>query len=121
MIHPVVIGLLAASQFAQHSDIDWTYGPVGWLIVSPRFHARHHSAALEDVNVNFSSLLVIWDQLFGTARKIPSRPLAYGLVAPEDDVPPSFFGQQLYPFLFLLRSARRFLRGSPTEYQEPTK
>jgi sterol desaturase/sphingolipid hydroxylase (fatty acid hydroxylase superfamily) len=51
-IPPVVLGLLAASQFAQHSDIDWTYGPVGRVIVNPRFHARHHSAAPEDSNVN---------------------------------------------------------------------
>ena len=105
-LHPIVVGLLAASQFAQHSDIDWTYGPVGKLIVSPRFHARHHSVSSEDVNVNFGSLLIVWDHLFGTARKVASRPPAYGLAPPEDSVPPSFLGQQLYPLSILWRATR---------------
>jgi len=70
-LHPVVIGLFAASQFAQHSDLDWSYGPLGRIIVSPRFHARHHSTANEDLNVNFGFLSPIWDDLFGTARRTP--------------------------------------------------
>jgi sterol desaturase/sphingolipid hydroxylase (fatty acid hydroxylase superfamily) len=115
----VVIGLLAASQFAQHSDIEWTYGPVGRVIVSPRFHARHHSAAPEDINVNFGSLLIIWDHLFGTARKTPGRPLAYGLVAAQDNVPPSFLRQQFYPFLYLWRSALRSCRAKFNQRYAP--
>ncbi|HEV8590220.1 MAG TPA: sterol desaturase family protein [Pyrinomonadaceae bacterium] len=119
LLHPVVIGLLAASQFAQHSDIEWTYGPVGRVIVSPRFHARHHSAAPEDINVNFGSLLIIWDHLFGTARKTPGRPLAYGLVAAQDNVPPSFLRQQFYPFLYLWRSALRSCRAKFNQRYAP--
>lgn len=105
--HPVAIGILAASQFAQHSDIDWTYGPVGKLIVSPRFHARHHSTAPEDLNVNFGSLFIIWDHVFGTSRHVPGRAPGHGLVAAEDDVPASFWGQQLYPLKAILRRPRR--------------
>ncbi|HEV2884290.1 MAG TPA: sterol desaturase family protein [Pyrinomonadaceae bacterium] len=102
-LHPIGFGLLAASQLAQHSDIDWTYGPIGKLIVSPRFHARHHSVAPEDVNVNFGSLLIFWDWLFGTARNVRGRAPGYGLVGADDDVPASFLGQQLYPLSILLR------------------
>ena len=101
-LHPIAIALLAASQFAQHSDIDWTYGPVGRLIVSPRFHARHHSTAAEDLNTNFGSLLVIWDRLFGTARMVSGRAPGYGLVAAEDNVPKSFFLQLLFPLSLML-------------------
>src|SRR5712691_212587 len=95
--HAIIIGILAASQMAQHSDLDWSYGPLGKIIVSPRFHNRHHSTAAEDRDVNFGSLLVIWDHLFGTAREIPGLASAHGLVGADDDVPPSFLGQQLYP------------------------
>ena len=102
-LHPIALGLLAASQFAQHSDIDWSYGPIGYLIVSPRFHARHHSSAAEDVKVNFGSLLNVWDYVFGTARNVTERTPAYGLTSAEDNVPGSFLGQQLFPLSLLWR------------------
>jgi len=114
-LHPIVLGLFAVSQFAQHSDIDWTYGPIGRFIVSPRFHSRHHSTAPEDLNVNFGGLLIIWDDLFGTARKVPGRPAAYGLVGSEDDVPRSFFLQLFYPLSLLLVKARRPVPAQASE------
>jgi sterol desaturase/sphingolipid hydroxylase (fatty acid hydroxylase superfamily) len=106
-LHPVAIGILAASQFAQHSDLDWTYGPFGKLIVSPRFHARHHSTAPEDLNVNFGSLLIIWDHVFGTSRHVSGAAPGHGLIEAEDDVPTSFLGQQLYPLSTVLHRQRR--------------
>lgn len=100
--HSIIIGILAASQMAQHSDIDWTYGPLGKVFVSPHFHNRHHSTAEEDRDVNFGSLFVVWDHLFGTARDVPGLASSHGLVGMEDDVPPSFLGQQIYPLSKLL-------------------
>lgn len=95
--YTVVVGLLAASQFAQHSDINWTYGPIGKLVVSPRFHARHHSTAPEDLNINFGSFFIVWDHIFGTARHVADRAPGYGLAGAEDNVPESFLRQQVYP------------------------
>lgn len=113
----IAIGLLAASQFAQHSDIDWTYGPLGKLIVSPRFHARHHSNAAADLNTNFGSLFVVWDQLFGTARIVSGRAPAYGLAPSEDNVPRSFFLQLFYPLsLILVRRQAETTSPSLAEY-----
>jgi sterol desaturase/sphingolipid hydroxylase (fatty acid hydroxylase superfamily) len=100
-LHPIAIAFLAASQLAQHSDLDWTYGPLGRLVVSPRFHARHHSRAAEDLNVNFGFLLILWDELFGTARKVPGRAAAYGLQS-DNHVPASFFLQLVYPLSLLV-------------------
>jgi sterol desaturase/sphingolipid hydroxylase (fatty acid hydroxylase superfamily) len=101
--HAIIIGILAASQMAQHSDLDWTYGPFGKIFVSPHFHNRHHSAAPEDLDVNFGTLLIVWDHLFGTARNSPGLASVHGLVGVEDDVPPSFLGQQLYPLSKYMR------------------
>jgi sterol desaturase/sphingolipid hydroxylase (fatty acid hydroxylase superfamily) len=101
--HPIVVGLLAASQFAQHSDMNWSYGPLGRFIVSPRFHARHHSAESEDLNVNFGSLLVVWDFVFGTARDVSGRAPSYGLLGSHNDFPESFWRQQLYPITIVWR------------------
>jgi sterol desaturase/sphingolipid hydroxylase (fatty acid hydroxylase superfamily) len=93
----IVAGVLAASQLAQHSDVDWSYGPFGRVIVNPRFHSWHHSAAAEDVDVNFGTSFVLWDHLFGTARVRGGLPAGYGLSEGEDDVPVSFLAQQIYP------------------------
>jgi len=100
---PMVLAVLAASQLAGHSDLDWTYGPMGRIVISPRFHARHHSTASEDMNVNFGATLVIWDDFFGTARRLADRVPAYGLSPAEDDVPRSFFLQLLYPLSLLVK------------------
>jgi sterol desaturase/sphingolipid hydroxylase (fatty acid hydroxylase superfamily) len=101
--HSIIIGILAASQMAQHSDLDWTYGPFGKIFVSPHFHNRHHSTADADRDVNFGTLFVVWDNLFGTARVVPGLASAHGLVGTEDDVPSSFLGQQFYPLSKYLR------------------
>jgi sterol desaturase/sphingolipid hydroxylase (fatty acid hydroxylase superfamily) len=102
-LHPIAVGILAASQFAQHSGLAWTYGPLGRLFVSPRFHARHHSVAPEDLNVNFGSLFIIWDRVFGTARDVPDEMPGHGLSEAEDNVPASFLGQLFYPVSLLLQ------------------
>ncbi|MBV9217128.1 MAG: sterol desaturase family protein [Acidobacteria bacterium] len=109
---PLVVGLLAASQFAQHSGINWNYGPMGFLIVSPRFHAWHHSSSRENLYVNFGSLFTIWDHVFGTALRRGDMPESYGLPSPDDDIPRSFLGQQLIPLSTLvLRKRTRSLAG----------
>ena len=110
-LHPIILGVLAASQLTGHSDLDWSYGPIGRLIVSPRFHARHHSTAAEDMNVNFGALFMFWDDLFGTARKTHERVAAYGLAPNDDDVPRSFFLQLFYPLSLLLIKPRRVVRN----------
>ncbi|MGH2363618.1 MAG: sterol desaturase family protein, partial [Chloroflexota bacterium] len=39
-----------------HCNLDWTYGPLRWLIASPGWHRWHHSADAEVLNKNFSGL-----------------------------------------------------------------
>lgn len=67
------------------------------LIVSPKFHHWHHAAAPEAVDKNFSVLLPIWDDLFGTAIRRQEWPAEYGLT--DNDVPATWGGQFAYPFL----------------------
>lgn len=53
----------------QHANIRLPGGVESWLsllIVSPGFHRVHHSQDERESNTNFSSLLSIWDRLFGT-------------------------------------------------------
>ncbi|WP_415660314.1 sterol desaturase family protein [Roseateles sp.] len=60
----------------QHANLRWSFGAVGErLLVSPRFHRRHHSIGIGHESGgrgtlgghNFSVLLPVWDLLFRTA------------------------------------------------------
>jgi sterol desaturase/sphingolipid hydroxylase (fatty acid hydroxylase superfamily) len=83
-----------------HSRIPWGYGPLRWVLVSPSFHAFHHSIDPAHHNKNFSSgIFSFWDYLFGTAvkdqRQVPTR---FGL---PDATPTSFWSTLATPFRLL--------------------
>jgi sterol desaturase/sphingolipid hydroxylase (fatty acid hydroxylase superfamily) len=59
-------------------------------------HRWHHSADAADGGFNFATKLAIWDWLFGTARRPPDKPRAYGLS--EVDFPAGFLAQQAAAF-----------------------
>jgi len=46
----------------------WQFALVGWLLVTPRMHAIHHSTARAQRDRNFSSGLAVWDRLHRTLR-----------------------------------------------------
>jgi len=58
-------------QSVQHANVAWTYGPLGYLLVSPVFHRVHHGIGVGHEGrrngCNFAVLLPVWDLLFGTA------------------------------------------------------
>jgi sterol desaturase/sphingolipid hydroxylase (fatty acid hydroxylase superfamily) len=86
-------------EFVQHADLDWRYGKLYRLIVSPLFHNFHHSATPEHYNRNFGKVLSIWDFVFGTAvldGQHPQRTGVDGLHMPE-----SIAGQLITPFRML--------------------
>jgi sterol desaturase/sphingolipid hydroxylase (fatty acid hydroxylase superfamily) len=65
-IAPVLITVYVCIGTLQHANIRWTYGPVGWVIVSPAYHRLHH--APDTHGVNLGVVLTIWDVLAGRAR-----------------------------------------------------
>jgi sterol desaturase/sphingolipid hydroxylase (fatty acid hydroxylase superfamily) len=57
-----------SAQF-HHSNIDFPDRIERWLslvVVTPRYHAAHHAVDRHWGNANFSTILSIWDRLFGT-------------------------------------------------------
>lgn len=69
--------ITAASQF-HHANLDigpWERRLRPW-IMTPRVHASHHTVSLRTRDANFSTLLSVWDRLFGTAREPDARELA---------------------------------------------
>jgi sterol desaturase/sphingolipid hydroxylase (fatty acid hydroxylase superfamily) len=87
-----------------HANLNWTLGPLKYVVATPVFHRWHHTSLAEGGNTNFGSLLSVWDVLFGTfympAHQLPSR---YGIDEPE--FPRGFVGQLVHPFRNLVEQA----------------
>lgn len=66
--------LIGLWNYVAHAALPWNFGRWSWLINSPAYHRRHHSALPEHYNSNFAALLPIWDVLSGTYRRPDSWP-----------------------------------------------
>jgi sterol desaturase/sphingolipid hydroxylase (fatty acid hydroxylase superfamily) len=92
----------------QHSDLKWRFGWLYPVLVSPIFHAIHHSPERSRHDSNYGKILSFWDYLFGTIS-VGERPARYGLVGV--DMPVSFWGTMVAPFLSLWQKHVRPLAG----------
>ena len=99
---PLTVGLTLFDA-AQHSALDWTYGRGYRVLVSPRFHALHHSTDPRQYNGNYSKILSVWDYLFGTAIQ-DARPVRIGVDGLP--VPRTIGAQLLAPFRMLSGRSR---------------
>jgi sterol desaturase/sphingolipid hydroxylase (fatty acid hydroxylase superfamily) len=82
-----------------HANLDWRFGPLSRLLVSPALHRWHHAPEAEGCNSNYGEALAIWDALFGTYRFPEGVPQRLGL---DDGPPPDFVGQTLWPLSYFL-------------------
>lgn len=78
-----------------HANVRWRLRPLQRIVATPEFHHWHHSNHAEAWWTNYSGLLPVWDQIFGTYR-IPRdcRPQVYGTDTP---VPDDLVGQLVWP------------------------
>jgi sterol desaturase/sphingolipid hydroxylase (fatty acid hydroxylase superfamily) len=95
-----VAAILAMAPFSAmyniftHANVDWRFGPLGRLLVSPAMHRWHHAVETKGCNSNFGEALAIWDVAFGTFYLPDDLPQRLGL---EDGPPEDFIGQTLWP------------------------
>ncbi len=77
-----------------HANLDWTFGPLRYVIASPVFHRWHHSADAASREKNYAPMFPAWDLMFGTFH-MPgrARPDRFG----ADGVPGDLIGQLLHP------------------------
>jgi len=79
-----------------HANTRIGFGPLRWIVASPRFHHWHHANCPEARDKNFAGQLSLLDLCFGTLYfprgRIPER---YGT---DDPVPRSYLAQLAYPF-----------------------
>ncbi len=81
-----------------HANVRWSFGPVGYVLASPRFHRRHHARDLPAAN--FAGIFSLYDLVFRTFD-LPGQDVGTFGIA-ERDVPESIVGQLAYPFRRLL-------------------
>ena len=91
-----VIPVLTLMAILVHANVDWDWGPLRSVIVSPCFHRWHHTDEREARDTNFAGLLPLWDIIFGTYYMPRDRsPSSFGTDTP---VPPGLLGQLVFPF-----------------------
>lgn len=91
-----VVPILLLMAILAHANVDWDWGPLRRLIVSPRFHRWHHTAEEEGRDKNFAGIFPVWDILFGTYYMPAGRaPARFGTDTP---VPTGLLAQLWFPF-----------------------
>lgn len=91
-----------------HANVHWDFGPLRWLVVTPRFHHWHHSAQKEAVDKNFAVHVPIWDWLFGTYYLPKDQwPESYGITPGSSPVPHGFIRQLFYPLRSIFQRSNR--------------
>jgi sterol desaturase/sphingolipid hydroxylase (fatty acid hydroxylase superfamily) len=79
-----------------HANLNWTFGPLRYVVASPVFHRWHHTTEEAGLDKNFASTFPILDLLFGTFYMPPGKlPEQFGIGDP--DFPEDFLGQLVYP------------------------
>lgn len=79
-----------------HANLDWTFGPLRYVLVSPVFHRWHHAQAVRDMN--FASTFSLWDKMFGTYY-MPRGALPGGYGIDDAAMPEGLMAQTLYPLV----------------------
>jgi sterol desaturase/sphingolipid hydroxylase (fatty acid hydroxylase superfamily) len=79
-----------------HSNLNWSLGPLKYVIATPVFHRWHHTQPDQGGNSNFAPTFSFWDWLFGTFyMPAGKQPATFG----QDDplLPEGYFKQLIYP------------------------
>ena len=88
-----------------HANVNWDFGPLRSVLVSPVFHRWHHSREREAWDKNFANLFPVWDILFGTYYMPLGRyPDNFGINEP---MPDEWIGQLFEPFARLLKPRKK--------------
>jgi sterol desaturase/sphingolipid hydroxylase (fatty acid hydroxylase superfamily) len=80
-----------------HANLNWTLGPLKYVLATPVFHRWHHTALEAGGNTNFAGTFPVWDMLFGTFR-MPDNELPDHYGKDEAAIPAEIVGQLAYPF-----------------------
>jgi len=78
-----------------HANLDIDWGPLKYVLNSPRMHIWHHDYHADPPAYNFGIIFSCWDWIFGTAYLPDHPPEKLGYPGVED-MPEDFLGQQAW-------------------------
>ena len=84
-----------------HANVRLTFGPLRYILTTPRVHHWHHSDHPDALDKNFAVSFSCIDVLFGTFHCPREWPEQYGLAG--ERISDRFYRQLVYPFLHQLR------------------
>jgi sterol desaturase/sphingolipid hydroxylase (fatty acid hydroxylase superfamily) len=64
---PVLITVYVCLGTLPHTNVRWSYGPLGRILVSPAYHRQHHAIEGQQ-EANLGVVFTVWDALAGCAR-----------------------------------------------------
>ena len=81
-----------------HSNLNWTLGPLKYVVATPVFHRWHHTSPQEGGESNFAPTFAFWDWLFGTFYMPEGRiPETFGIADPTFPNE-GYLAQLIHPF-----------------------
>jgi sterol desaturase/sphingolipid hydroxylase (fatty acid hydroxylase superfamily) len=91
----LILGLRFIESFS-HANIKMSFGPLEYLIVTPRFHRLHHGLrAAGRVSCNYGAVFPFWDMIHGTADFSPVWLPTGDATAPEALATGTYLEQQI--------------------------
>jgi sterol desaturase/sphingolipid hydroxylase (fatty acid hydroxylase superfamily) len=94
MVHAIFGTLIG---HLNHSNLNLSYGPLRYLLNSPRMHIWHHDYdGTSRTTVNFGIIFSMWDWIFGTAKMPDAVPARIGFRG-DDRFPRDFLSQTAWP------------------------
>ncbi len=79
-----------------HSNVNWRFGPLEWIVATPGFHHWHHTKdGVDVIDKNYASMLPMVDKVFGTFYLPRHLPAAYGI---DGHMPTNLADQLMMPF-----------------------
>ena len=67
-----------------------------WVVI-PETHLIHHSADRQQTDSNYSTMIIVWDRMFGTFRPSNEEVMRIGLGGLDDEIADSLWQQLLLP------------------------
>lgn len=115
-VNALMFGLSVFGGVLHHSHVWISFGPVlERIFISPAQHQIHHSENPQHYNKNFSSMLSLWDWVFGSLYVTgwKDEKITIGLGSAKDEAPyQNAWSMLVYPFVENARLARGRLKKS---------
>ena len=99
---PSVAIVLGLYEILLHANVDWRFGPLGYVIASPAFHRWHHTSEVAGFDKNFAGVFPVLDLVFGTYHLPDRASRGYGLGLGQH-LAPSLWRQIAHPFHSAIR------------------